>query len=146
MNDRHLFRGKKFGMSKTPYGDGWAIGHLIEAPKVGNHRSGWSIADYTANPPRILYDDVDPATIGQCTGLKDKNGKLIFEGDIIKSTTDNEAPEIYRVAFENYRWELRCPIYDYQELNDFVNDYTVLEVIGNIHDSPDLLKFQLCRR
>jgi uncharacterized phage protein (TIGR01671 family) len=84
--------------------------------------------------------EVDPATIGQCTGLRDKNGTLIFEGDIVKTICDDEEPEIYRIAFENYSWELRSPLYDYQELRDFVNDYTRIEIIGNCWDNTELLE------
>ena len=144
MSDRYLYRGKKFGMSKTSYGDGWAIGHLIETPKVGNHRSGWSIADYTANPPRITYDDIDPATIGQCTGLKDKNGALIFEGDIVK-TRSAKREYIGEVEYNQkqcryfiYMLDEKLPVSGermWVELSE--NTAAAGEKIGNIHEETE---------
>jgi len=148
MNDRYLFRGKRHGMSKVPYGDGWVIGHLIETPKVPS-RSGWSIADYTANPSRITYDDIDPATIGQCIGLNDTNGNLIFEGDIVRRT--NKSTEFSEVGVVRYAeshlkfclWnkEFDCPMNFYGKSNVHGIKYS-FEVIGNIHDDSKLLEVQ----
>lgn len=88
------------------------------------------------NIVRITYD-VDPSTIGWYTGLTDKNGKKIFEGDIVKCKDNlvkdfefygyvdhfNGSFVIVGEFMTHYRW------LDYE-----------LEVIGNIHDNPELLK------
>ena len=86
--------------------------------------------------------EVDPSTVGQYTGLKDKHGKRIFEGDILGSRYDNLYPD--DVAIEVVKW-FRNGWYIQQENNlpDALCEYGVLpysEVIGNIHDNPELLK------
>ena len=99
---------------------------------------------------------VVPETVGQYTGFTDKNGKKIFEGDIIRKTNEGRYPEIFtanictdfRVKEEVY-YE---PLEHFKEiiLRDFKSyDYIVgpehiesfeYEIIGNIHDNPELLK------
>lgn len=79
----------------------------------------------------------------QCTGLKDKHGKLIYEGDIVRFYFDND--EIIAVIEWDYD---ECRFYlnttDYFE-DKYVTDYEIVnqekyEVIGNIYDNPELLE------
>ena len=86
--------------------------------------------------------EVIPETVGQYTGKTDKNGKNIFEGDIVycKSRLDNaimvvifECGQFRMVLSENYRsYQTNSGFYD---INCFDK-----EVIGNIYDTPELLK------
>ena len=83
----------------------------------------------------ILYDEIDPATLGQCTGLKDKNGKLIFEGDLIKWISSDCEELIDSVKWIGSGLCLRNSNYT-------VNHYLGSEyaIIGNIHDNPELIE------
>lgn len=87
-------------------------------------------------------DLIIPSTICQCTGLKDKNGKLIFENDILSGHIDDEFPEDEtrkRVVWHENGWCTNEPGCDYyEELDDF--DSENFEVIGNIIDNPELLE------
>ena len=76
---------------------------------------------------------VIPETIGQYTGLTDKNGTKIFEGDIVKRTF-GEFTRIYQVIFDV---ELFCFIA--KRNNGFSTLDDAFEVIGNIHDNPELI-------
>lgn len=88
-------------------------------------------------------------TISQFTGLLDKNGKEIFEGDIIKMSTATYGDEIFRIGYEDSHIGAFCLCSDEQEdtsrfVSIFGGNYGYepfyCEVIGNIHDNPELIK------
>ena len=128
MTDRYLFRGKR-----TYNGEWVEVFYYNDLLGDNVHCN-------------IIYDGIDyaviPETVGQYTGLKDKNGKRIFEGDIVycKSRLDNanivvifECGQFRMVLSENYRsYQTNSGFYD---INCFDK-----EVIGNIYDNPELLK------
>lgn len=98
---------------------------------------------YTASDGDIAaigFWTVDPATVGQCTGLTDKNGVKIFEGDIIRGEGSKAKTDNFVV-----RWSEPCCGFSAGEgkrtwpnLNQAtINGY---EVIGNINDNPELLE------
>ena len=125
-----LFRGKRLDNGEWVYGDYW---HLPE-------KNFYCISDKEFNRK------VTPETVGQYTGLTDKNGRKIFEGDIIHL----EYSQVFfgGVYFGEYTAEVSykegCFITDginngdeiETPLSGFDNDE--VEIIGNIHDNPEL--------
>lgn len=136
------FRGKDVVTGK------WVVGHYYEeaAPLqcIGEPEQGIpfivfpGFADW--NIPRPMYrSQVDPETVGQYTGLKDKNGKETYEDDIINIINEG-IPYPANVTFEDgcfcvigYQGDLRTyPISNYLTIG------CELEVVGNDHDDPGL--------
>ena len=125
-----LFKGKRKDNGEWVYG--WY------APLVCNDKTIIPcIRNENGTDKEVIWE-----TVGQYTGLTDKNGKLIFEGDIVycKSRLDNanmviifECGQFRMVLSENYRsYQTNSGFYD---INCFDK-----EVIGNIYDNPELLK------
>ena len=127
-----LFRGKRDN------GD-WVEGNLF-IPDKPNTPTQICIG---TNIVRISYD-VIPETIGQYTGLTDKNGKKIFEGDIVKiKDYSNGCALNYEQPTSNWlvKWDEKYArfIIDYMNLLPY-KYFNESEIIGNIHDNPELLK------
>lgn len=79
------------------------------------------------------------STLSQFTGLKDKNGKEIYEGDIIQEDIDNTKTEIknYTVKFIDGGFRPLCNNND--EFEDIIYDLNNTEIIGNIFENPELI-------
>ena len=122
-----LFRGK----SIEPSTEGkWWYGSLVI------HGSCFYILpENPITPLGIVKYRVDPETVGQYTGMTDKTGKKIFEGDIIKWIDSDGNNRIDKVLFSNGGFHL-CNIY--YNIGGYKGNS--LEVIGNIHDNKELLK------
>lgn len=83
---------------------------------------------------------VVPETVGQYTGFTDKNGKKIFEGDIIRKTNGGRNPKIF---IANIRTDFRVNEEVYYGPCERFIESCEYEIIGNIHDNPELLKGDL---
>ena len=95
--------------------------------------------EYLIAPLSAYYTEVKKVilkTVGQYTGLTDKNGKKIFEWDIVKGSWGT----IFVVCFDEQYLQFRAKKPDsYPREIDFYGDSKEIEVIGNIHDNPELL-------
>lgn len=119
-----LFRGKRIDNGEL------VDGYYVETLRYNNLHWIWDGKEYIA---------VDSDTVGQYTGLKDKNGKKIFEGDIVtfKTRTSSFKPGYVRWYEEEVRFLVTMP----DGLHSYPMDRSwEYEVLGNIHDNPELLK------
>ena len=128
-----LFRGKR-----TINGD-WVYGDFVR----GNERKSLrdSIFVYDSETQSFNDYEINPSTLGQYTGLTDKNGKRIFEGDIAK-VLQGKDKDIAYVGFENGAFMLYPKtgnIYERTLWSYWYNDCDV-EFIVNITDNPELLE------
>ena len=135
MNNRYICRGK----GNPKYNDSeWYYGYLT-----------YDGSDYQIVDPEYgsCKRTIIPETVGQCTGLKDKNGKLIFEGDVFEGNKidgkrklykfwydDDEGAFVYGISYKG-GYRLSIAKWCFKSEN--------IEVIGNIHDNPELLEVEM---
>lgn len=140
MKDRYLFKAKRVDNGE------WVTGQYVKGLDMYDKE-----VHLIFEPTTIFYSsgetdgwsEIDPSTICQCTGLKDKNGNLIWENDICDRK--EEYPEI--VKYNNGDWTLD---YSYSKgkesgycccnLGFYALERKCVEVIGNIFDNPELLE------
>lgn len=127
MNREILFRGKRIDNVEWVYGDLTHSVYKIRDTCVGRYGS------------EIGMHQVDPATVGQYTGLTDKNGKRIFEGDLITIPGSKRQGLPAPVTWSNFdaRFEICRRGFNPICLD---GDEGIYEVIGNIHDNYEFLE------
>ena len=136
-----LFRGKRLDNEE------WVYGSLLLIENLAY------IYDGNSCPSEVNFEyefiAVDPATVGQYTGLKDKKKKGVYDGDILLLSDGKSHSEDVVVEHGLYGWTFYNP-QNATFYSDGSHTYLAVEhcrfmfgtgvVIGNIHDNPDLLK------
>lgn len=157
MNEEYLFRGKAINRYpnrtyRTDYENGdWVYGLITDTE---NYQG---FAEMT-NTDGISGIDVDKNTIGRCTGLRDKNGKLIFKDDVLKGFSypflSDEEHNYYAIVvwFEDSAafgiYTIKNPESKVRGVSSGNTEYMSewdsnnWEIIGNIHDNPELTEVE----
>ena len=146
-----LFRGKR------PHWESWVEGFYIHVPSGRMDKNEHLIQTVKKDGRLDILHEVYPDTVGQFTGLVDKHGKKIFEGDLFRDESEDlTAVVIFKDGCFRLEWHgitgtwtesgfdecgggygiTECEPVDYWYVHD-------MEVIGNIHDNPELLEGRL---
>ena len=150
MEDRYLFRAKRIDNGE------WIVGDLTQNKFLRGMRSWISSEKYDPKRLRKISKnmaqwrsvEVDPSTICQCTGIKDKNGKLIWEKDIVDGHVKRGAAFLNCLVLWNEskaRFDVRAKGCNFpMTLDEVAGDMSVggldYEVVGNRFDNPELLE------
>lgn len=148
MENGYLFRGKRIDNGE------WVEGNLIQScdatdgwesiiiPVKNSNMFTKHIGHGYGNLGFENWYRVNPSTICQCTGLKDRNGKLIWENDILVGYLDDMYPE--NATYAQVIWD-KNEFYTKEQDSDDISlmdefDEKYFEVCGNIFDNPELLE------
>lgn len=149
MEDRYLFKAKRINNGE------WVTGSLLTC-EDGTCKIATSLLEVKTNGPILVCAyDVDRDTICQCIGLKDKNGKLIWENDIISYQRDNDdcpfpnkdtKKRLGKVFYKDFRTTFAIGMgkNGSSSINDdlwkYVQNGNRVEAIGNIFNNKELLE------
>ena len=144
MEYRYLYKAKTTPKEKGEFNNVWVTGNLIVSNgKYYIHPVGNVVNVKNETGRIIVMHEVIPDTICQCTGLKDKNGKLIWENDIIEC---KDGKHNFQTQIE---WDAYCAGFIFQDTQtsavslDTITAnglYSESKVIGNIFDNKELVE------
>lgn len=125
------FRGKR------DYDGKWIHGAYISYSSINEAQSHYIIPKGN----RTLFYRVIPETVGQYTGIEDKNGNKIFEGDIVKYSNIlfSDKDIIGEIKYRNGSFDF-CDGSDDSSVAPLGFVFDDIEIIGNIYDNPELLR------
>lgn len=139
MEDRYLYKAKRLDNGE------WVTGHYVK----GLDMYGKEVY-LIFEPVTLFYSsgetdgwrEVDPSTICQCTGLKDKNGNLIWENDIVRDEHGNFYKAFWQNNYYQFSWIcVKSDVFSIGAKWDLWSFKSFeIEVIGNIFDNPELLQ------
>ena len=148
MEDRYLFKAKRLDWREFPEKEQWITGYYVlgfneyEQPV---HLIFEPTSMFFSHGETDGWTEVDPSTICQCTGLKDKNGKLIWENDIVKDENCNFYKSFWQNNYYQFSWI--CVKADVLPIGAKWNLWSIksfeIEVIGNIFDNKELLESEV---
>ena len=146
MEDRYLFKAKRVDDGE------WVEGQYVKGLDMYGkevHLIFEPITIFYSSGETDGWSEIDQTTICQCTGLKDKNGNLIWENDVVKATVRQNSlcqsssySDFYQISYQ----EKYCYFYLKKKNNNLLFDgnwsyyLKSIEVIGNIFDNPELLE------
>ena len=146
MEDRYLFKAKRLDNGE------WVQGALLDGENHCLIGQEIKFSPYLEHECKIVGYEVDRDTICQCTGLKDRNGKLIFENDIVKDLFSDTAAPIrygsYQSCFDSTKvehvgfyvnWSGKYNKNYRKDLGYWIHMVDA-EIIGNAIDNPELLE------
>lgn len=139
-----LFRGKRIDDGDWATGGIWieeGVVFIVGKTRYYPDTRDWDTMEYYETHPHYVTNKIriDQETIGQYTGFKDKNGKKIFEGDILKCTLCGEHRSVvFDEHYGEFEFDNRDPV-ENPDGSCLCCDHDVYEIIGNVHDNPELL-------
>ena len=129
--DRYLYKAKRISDGE------WVVGYIIRYGHTGKEKY-YIVPIYASDLYCFL---IDKTTICQCTGLKDKNGKLIWENDIVRGKMHGNYGYRKLVGVVQYYIDaFKVNVEPNSFLGDYKNISNACEVIGNIFDNKELLE------
>ena len=131
METRYLYRAKRIDNGA------WMCGYIARYGHTGREKY-YIIPSYASDLYSFL---IDKNTICQCTGLKDKNGKLIWENDIVRTVYDGNE-HIYQVVWDESELDFKATNgkENYESNFEYLPCCDEIEILGNCFDNPELLE------
>lgn len=136
MNDRYLFRAKRIDNGE------WVEGCLLVLDDETYRIATSCLQGIAEQLLEVCAYEVDTSTICQCAGLKDKNGKMIWENDIVRDDNGNLYKAFWQDRYYQFSWICvksdKLPIgakWDFWSIRNYE-----IEIIGSAIDNPELLE------